>query len=141
MLALGLANTVGVVLFATLYAVAGAKVLSQAAFLGCLAVLFPLVTFLWAWTERRHRGLEMLARLGRAAAGLVIPGLAIPALVLMPLFWLDTQLPPEAGVHRLLAPVMALLLISLVLVALTNVIGAVAIGARAVIGRGRRPRI
>jgi hypothetical protein len=141
MLALGLANTVGLVLFATLYAVAGANFLSQAAFLWCLAVLFALVTFLWAWTERRHRGLEMLARLGRAAAGFLIAGFAIPVFVLMPLFWLDTQLPREAGLNRLLGPVMALLLISLVLVALTNVIGVVAIGASAVLGRGRRARI
>jgi uncharacterized iron-regulated membrane protein len=137
MLALASANAVGVVLFAALYAVAGAGFLSQPAFLVCLGVLFVLVTALWTWTERRHRHLEVLARVGRAAIGLVVVVIGAPVVVLMPLFWLDTQIPPEAGLRPLMAPLMVLMLISLVLVALVNLIGVAAASALAVRDRSR----
>jgi hypothetical protein len=139
-LALAAANTVGVVLFGVLYAVAGANLMPQPVFLACLLVLLILVTTMWVRTEARHRRLELLSRAGRAAGGLVLVILAIPILVLMPLFWLDTQLPPKAGLRPLLAPIMTLTLLSLVLTALTNVLGSVAIVARAVFGkRDARP--
>ena len=138
MLALGAANATGVVLFGTLYAVAGASVLSQSAFLACLAVLIVLVTALWVRTEARHRHLDALARIGRAAAGLVLVVIVTPTVLLMPLFWLDTQLPREAGLNAMLAPVMAIMLIALTLVGVTNVLGGVAIGVRAIVTRGRR---
>lgn len=137
MLALGGANAVGVVLFGTLYAVAGAQLVSQTAFLACLALLFGLVTVLWVRTERRHERLDPLARIGRAAAGLVAVLIVMPVVVLMPLFWLDTQIPPEAGLNPMLAPVMTLVLIALVLVGLTNVVGGVAV---AILALGRRFR-
>jgi phosphatidylglycerophosphate synthase len=133
--ALAAANTVGVVLFGALYAVAGAELMSQAVFLACLLVLFVLVTTVWIRTEARHRQLEPLRRAGRAAGALVLAIIAIPILVLMPLFWLDTQIPPEAGLRRLLAPIMTLTLLSLVLTALTNLTGLVVIVARALLGR------
>jgi hypothetical protein len=141
MLALTAANLVGVVLFAMVYAVSGAGYLSQAAFLACLVVLFALVTALWVRTEARHRALHPLQRLGRVAFGLVAVAIATPGLALMPLFWLESRLPPEAGLQRVLAPTMAVLLITLVLVTLVNVIGgAVAVG-RTLTGRRRlRPR-
>jgi hypothetical protein len=126
MLALGAANAVGVVLFGVLYAVAGAGFLSQRTFLLCLGALFLLVTVVWTQTERRHRRLDGLARIGRAAAGLLSVVLATPMLVLMPMFWLDTQLPEDAGLRRILAPTMAVVLVSVVLVVLTNIVGAIA---------------
>jgi len=136
-LALATANAVGVTLFGLLYAVAAANFMPQAAFLTCLVVLFTMVTAMWVRAEARHWRLETLSRVGRAAGGLVLVIIAIPIFILMPLFWLDTQLPPEAGLRRLLAPIMTLVLFSLVLVALANVVGSVIIVARALLGGGR----
>jgi hypothetical protein len=138
MLALAGANGVGVVLFGVLYVTAGLDMLSQAAFLGCLAVLIALVTALWVRTESRHRALGFVRRVGRAAFGLAAVVLVTPPLVLMPVFWLDSILPPEAGAAWLPGRVMVVVFIALGLVALTNVVGVLAI----VVGtlRGRRPR-
>ena len=137
MFALAATNAVSVLLFGTLYAVAGAGRLSHGAFLACLGVLFALVTALWVRVEGRHRAFEPLRRLGRVAAGLMAIVLGTPMLVLMPLFWLDTQLPPEAGLNRLLAPIMTLVLISLVLVVLVNAAGAAVAAGLAVANRPR----
>jgi hypothetical protein len=139
-LALATANAVGVTLFGLLYALAGANFMPQSAFLTCLIVLFAIVTAMWVRAEGRHRRLETLRRVGRAAGGLVLVIIAIPICVLMPLFWLDTQLPPEAGLRRLLAPIMTLVLFSLVLMALANAVGSVVIVARALLGGARLRR-
>ena len=138
MLALAAANFVGVVLFAAVYAAAGARWLSQTAFVACLLVLFVLVTGLWVRTEGRHRRLDPVRRLGRAGVGLVTVGIGVPALALLPLAKLETVLPPEAGLDRVTSPVMALLLVSLVLVVLVNLVGAAVIAGRAVAGRAAR---
>ena len=135
MLALASANAVGVVLFGTLYAVAGARVLSQGAFLACLIVLFALMTALWVRTEARHRALQPLRRVGRIVVGLVIVLVVTPAAVLMPLLWLDEQLPREVGLHAARGGVMALLLITLVLVVLVNVVGCIVVTGRAALAR------
>lgn len=141
-LALAAANFVGVVLFAAVYAAAGARWLSQMAFVACLLVLFVLVTALWVRTEARHRRLDPVRRLGRAAVGLVAVVISFPMLTLLPLAKLETVLPPEAGLDRVTTPVMALLLVSLALVVLVNVAGAAVIAGRAVAGRaGRRSPI
>ena len=103
-------------------------------------VLFGVVTSLWVRTEARHRDLEPLRRLGRGAFGLVAVLVGTPALVLMPLFWLDGQLPPEAGLNRLLGPAMAILLSALLLVVLANLIGALIVAGGAVIRSGDRGR-
>ena len=137
MLALTLTNAVGVVLFGVLYAVAGARLMPQPAFLVCLAVIFTLVTVLWVRVEARHRDLEALGRLARAAGALVLVVIATPVAVLMPAFWFDSQLPAEAGFTRFLGPLMSLLLISLVLVAAVNVVGGGVAIARGL--RGWRP--
>ena len=140
MLALAAANVVGAVLFGALYVVGGADLMSQPVFLACLLVVFVVVSTMWVRTEGRHQGLNPLRRGGRAAGGLALAIVAIPVLVLMPLFWLDTQLPPEAGLRRLLAPIMTVTLLSLVLTALTNIIGAAVVVARTVVGvRAARP--
>jgi hypothetical protein len=137
MFALAATNVVAAVLFGTLYAVAGAGKLSQAGFLACLALLFALMTVLWVRVEGRHRALEPVRRLGRVAIGFGAVALAVPIVVLMPIFWLDTALPPEAGLNRLLAPIMTLVLIALVLVALVNVVGGVLAAGSALTGRWR----
>ena len=140
MLALAAANFVGIILFAAVYAAAGVRWLSQPAFVACLVVIFVLVTALWVRTEARHRHLDSLRRLGRGVIGLLLIGLGVPALVLLPLSKLDALLPPEAGLNRVTAPTMAILLVSLALVVLVNVIGTSAIAARAVAERlARRP--
>jgi hypothetical protein len=140
MLGLAAANVVGVVLFGTLYALAGARRLSQAAFGACLIVLFALVTALWVRTEARHRGLNAARRFGRAGLALVAVIVIAPAAVLMPVFWLESVLPPETGAGAMPAPVMTILLISLVLVVLANLVGSAIIAGRVVLHpRGERP--
>jgi len=140
MFGLALTNAVGVMLFGALYSVAGAGRLSQEGFLACLGVLFALVTCLWLRAEGRHRALEPLRRVGRVALGLVAVVIAAPVLVLMPLFWLDTRLPPEVGLNRLLAPIMTLVLVSLVLVVLVNVAGSLVAITAALANRRRLTR-
>jgi phosphatidylglycerophosphate synthase len=143
MLALAAANFVGVVLFAAVYAAAGAHWLSQTAFIVCLFVLFALVSALWVRTEARHRDLEPLRRVGRIAIGLTIVVIGVPALVLLPLSKLETMLPPEAGIDRVMAPAMVLLIVALALITLVNVVGSVVIAGRAIAARPVRqpPRI
>ena len=140
MLALILADVVGVVLFGTLYAVAGAGWLAQAGFVPCLIVFFVLVTAIWVRTEARHRDRDGLARFGRAAFGLAAVLVGTPIMILMPLFWLDTQLPPETGVRAALAPIMTLVLVSLVLVTLSNLVGGMVVAGRALAGWSRASR-
>jgi hypothetical protein len=134
-LALAATNAVGVVLFAAVYAVGGARLLPQMTFLGCLGIIFLIVATLWVWVERRHRALDPLARLGRAVGALVIVLLAVPALALMPVFWLDTQLPEAVGFRRYLGPLMMLTLVSLVLVVCANATGALILVGRALLGQ------
>jgi hypothetical protein len=139
MLALAAADAVSVVLFGTLYAVAGARVLPQVAFVACLAVLFLLMTALWVRTEARHRRLTPVRRLGRVVIGLLIVLVATPVIVLGPLFWLAEQLPAETGLHAAQAGIMALVLITLVLVVFVNVAGLLVAVIRSVLG-GRAVR-
>ena len=135
MLALGATNVVGAILFVAVYATAGAHLMSQAAFVACLFVIFALVTALWIRVEARHRDLGFVRRFGRAAAGLVIVVFVVPGVVLMPAFWLDTVLPSEAGFTRYLGPIMTLVLIALALVIVVNVVGALVAVARAALRR------
>lgn len=137
MLALGTTNVVGAVLFGAVYATAGARLLSQGAFLACLGVIFVLVTALWIRVEARHRDLGFVRRFGRVAAGLVIGMLVVPMLVLVPAFWLESQLPAEAGFTRFLGPLMTIVLIALVLVLVANAVGGVFALIRAAVMRPR----
>jgi hypothetical protein len=136
-LALAAANLVGLLLFATLYIVAGARYLPQRAFLACLVILFVMATGLWLRVEARHRGLDPLRRLRRLTGGLVIVLIGAPALLLMPVFWLESVLPEEAGMRPVLAPLMSVMLISLALTVAVNVVGALAAGAHAAVRRIR----
>lgn len=137
MLALASANAVSVILFGTLYIVAGLHYLSQEAFLVCLVLLFVLITVLWVRVEARHRGLEPVQRLGRVAVGLVLVVIAVPIAVLMPVFSLDEQLPIEVGLHVQRGPIMALIFIALFLTLVVNVLGGIAIAVRAAVARSR----
>lgn len=138
MLALIGANAVAVLLFGTLYVVAGADWLSQGAFLACLVVLFALVTALWLRAERAQGGQrDPLARFGRIAFSLLVVVLATPSLVLMPVFWLESQLPAEAGLKPAVRGIMIVVLIALTLTVLVNLVGGVAVAVRGLIGRNR----
>jgi hypothetical protein len=136
-LVLAAANLLGVTLFGTLYVVAGLRYMSQAAFLACLAVLFAVVTALWLRVEAHHQHLRPARRFGSVAAGLVAVVIVVPIAVLVPVFWLDAQLPVEAGLHSRLGAVMVVVLIALVLILLVNVAGGVVIALRFVLARGR----
>ena len=137
MLALIAANAGGVILFAMLYAVAGARWLPQRAFLVCLVVVFTIVTSFWVRVESAQgHGREALARFGRVAFALLVVVFAMPSLALMPVFWLDAQLPAEAGFQPMIGPIMALVLIALALTVLVNVVGGAVTVVRGL--RGRR---
>jgi hypothetical protein len=98
------------------------------------------VTALWVHVEQRSRALEPLRRVGRVAMGLLAVVIGLPVAVLMPMFWLESQLPLEAVPSLNLGPVMALLLVALVLVLAVNGVGAVAAVALAVTRRWRAGR-
>lgn len=55
----------------------------------------------------------------------------------MPAFWLNTQLPEEVGFTRYLAPLMTLVLISLMFMVLVNVVGAIVVAGKGVFVRSR----
>jgi len=143
-LALAGINAVGAVLFALVYALAGTRLLSQGAFWVALVVLFVAVTAVWVRGER-HRGpsRDLLSRAGRIVVGLALPVIAVPGLILMPLFFLHDQLPPEARVADIIGPVMFLLLTSLALMVLANVAGVAFMAGSAflsrLMGRPSRP--
>ena len=134
MLALAAANVVGVVLFGAVYAAAGARLMPQAAFALCLLVMFALVTSLWVRVEARHRSLAPVRRIGRAAAGLALVLIAVPVMILSPVFWLDRQLPADADFTRYVGPIMTIVLIALALVVLTNVAGLLVACVRGLLG-------
>jgi len=136
-LALAATDAVGLVLFGTLYAAAGAGLIPSTPFRLCLVLLFGLVTALWVRAEARHRALGALARIGRAALGLVVVVLAAPVVVLMPIFWLDAQLPEEAGLRPVVGGIMTVVLVALALVALVNALGGLVAGVRALARAGR----
>jgi hypothetical protein len=88
--------------------------------------------------EDRSRALDPMARIGRGAIGLLAVVIGLPIVVLMPLFWLESQLPVEAVPALHLGPVMALLLVALVLVVAVNLLGGLAAVALAIGRRWRR---
>lgn len=137
MLVLAGANVVSVVLLGTLCLLWLTGRVAAPAFVPCLVVIFVLATALWVRTERRHRTLEPLRRVGRIAIGLVVVLAATPMVVLTPLFWLEQQLPAEADFTSALSPVMAAVFLALVFAILVNAAGGVVIGARALV-RARR---
>jgi hypothetical protein len=127
MLALAGINALGLALFVGVYAGAALRWLSHGAFLAALVMLLGAVTALWVRVEGRGAGVRgPLERIGRAAIALLLVVALGPIAVLMPLFALDTQLPPEARLTHLISRTMVLLLVSIALVTLCNVGGALA---------------
>lgn len=142
MLALAAVNVLGAVVFAGLYAASAAAEVSSGALLGGLLLLaFAGVTAIWVRVEQRSRGLDPFRRVGRGAIGLLIVLIGLPALVLMPLFWLESQLPPEAVPALHLGPIMALLLVGLALTVAVNAAGAVVSVALGMRRRWRASRV
>ncbi len=137
MLALAAVNLLGTVVFAGLYAASAAAEVSSAAFLGGLLLAFAGVTAIWVRVEHRSGGLDPFRRVGRGTIGLLMVLIGLPALVLTPLFWLESQLPLEAVPALHLGSVMALLLVALAVTVAVNAIGAVVSVA---LGVGRRWR-
>jgi hypothetical protein len=141
MLVIAGVDTLGAVLFAAVYALGGARLLSPAAFPAALAVSFVGVTAFWVHIERsRGPRRDLPSRATRIVVGLAVAVGVTPALVLMPLFYLRDQLPREAGVGDVLGPVMFLVLVSLALTVLANAAGAAFMTAQALCRRFGRPR-
>jgi hypothetical protein len=137
-LALAAVNVLGAVVFAGLYAVAGRWPVSPVAMAIGLSLVFAGMTALWVNVEQRSRALDPWRRIGRVAIGVVAVVIGLPVTVLMPLFWLESQLPLEAVPALHLGPVMALLLVALVLVVAVNLLGGLAAVALAIGRRWRR---
>lgn len=134
MLVLGALNAIGIATFGLIYAAAGKRMLTQGAFLAGLAVCFVTLTVLWVRAERsRGPARDVLSRAGRIGAGLILAAIAVPGVVLMPLFFINEYVPPEAGIAAILGPVMFILLTSLALVAMVNIAGVLALGASAIL--------
>jgi hypothetical protein len=136
MLALIAIDLIGTLAFATLYAAGASTFLAQRSFLLSLLALFLLLSVLWFRVERWQNGsLEMVRRVGRAAFGLLAAIAVAIVAVLLPLFWLEARLPPEAGMTRLSALAMASLLFAFVHLALVHVVCSLVIVAAAVAKR------
>lgn len=140
MLALAAVNVLGAVVFAGLYAASAAAQLSPGAFLAALTLVFVGVTAIWVRVERRSRALDPLLRVGRGAMGLLAVVIGLPVVVLMPLFWLEGQLPLEVVPALHLGPVMALLLVAVALVVAVNTAGAIVAVALGIACRWRAGR-
>ena len=136
MLVLGALNAIGDrATFGLIYAAAAKRLLTQGAFLAGLVVCFVGLTALWVRTERsRGPARDALSRAGRIAAGLVLAAMAVPGVILMPLFFINEYVPPEAGRGRdpgprdVHSPRLACALIALV-----NVAGVLALGVSAIL--------
>ncbi len=141
MLRLAGTNALAIMTFALIYAAGGSRWLTQGGFLASLAVFFVSLTALWVYVERTRPGArDVLSRIGRGVLALVAVVIALPALVLAPLFALQEILPPDAGFADVVRPVMVLLLLALVLVIAMNVAGTVVLvvsGLRSWLSRDR----
>lgn len=140
MLALIGVDALGGALFAGAHAAGAQGMLLPNALLAVLLAGFVAETALWMRVEAapgKQGGL--LGRLGRMAAAFVVVAIALPGLVLMPLFALQQQLPSTAGIEAVIAPAMVILLKALTLVALVNVAGIAFLAGSAVVRR-LRPR-
>ena len=140
MLALAAANVFGAVAFAGVYAAGSRLRDAPAAFVVAVLLAFVGVTALWVYFEQRSGALEVISRIGRGVIALLMAVIGLPMVVLMPLFWLESQLPPEAVPALHLGSVMALLLVSLALVVATNIAGALVATGLGILRRWRAGR-
>jgi hypothetical protein len=139
-LALAAVNVLGAVVFAGLYAAAARAQFAPVVPTIGLLLVFAGMTALWVRTEQRSRMLDPFTRVGRGALGLLAVVIGLPIVVLMPMFWLESQLPLEAVPALNLGPVMALLLVAIGLVVAMNGVGAVTTMALTVTRRWRAGR-
>ena len=138
MLRLAAIDVFAILVFGAIYTAGAVRLLSQAAFLAALALGFAGAIALWVRTERAPvRTADPIARLGRGIAGLLLAVIGVPGAVLTPLFALQAQLPPEAGLDDVIARVMVLLLPCVALAVAMNLVGACVIAATALVGRRR----
>ena len=137
-MALVAVNVLAAVVFAGLYAASGAGRLPSPVFMVVLPVVFVAATAVWVRVEDRSRARDLFSRIGRVVMGLLAVVIGLPIVVLMPLFWLESQLPPEAVPALHLGPLMALLFLALVLVVAVNLVGALTAVAVALARRWRR---
>ena len=140
MLALAAANVFGAVAFAGVYAAGSRLRDAPAVFMAAVLLAFVGVTALWVYVEQWSRALEVIRRIGRGVIALLMVLIGLPMVVLMPLFWLESQLPPEAVPALHLGSVMALLLVSLALVVATNIAGALVATGLGILRRWRAGR-
>ena len=141
MLRLAGTNALAMLVFGVIYAAAGARWLTQGAFLASLTVFFISVTAFWVHVERSRPGArDVLSRIGRGVLALLIVAVGLPALVLAPLFAIQETLPADAGFADVVRPVMVLLLLALVLVVAVNIAGLVVLAVSGLTSRLRRGR-
>lgn len=140
MLTLAAVNVFGAVAFAGVYAAGSRLRDAPAVFIVAVALAFVGVTALWVYVEQRPRALEAIRRIGRGVIALLMVVIGLPMIVLMPLFWLESQLPPEAIPALHLGSVMALLLVSVSLVVATNIAGALVATGLGILRRWRAGR-
>jgi len=134
MLTLAGINACGAAAFGLAYLLAGARLLPRSGFWAALGVLLVACTVLWVRAERRQGpSRDVLSRLGRVVAGVVLPIIAAPTVVLMPLFFVQERLPREAGMGDIIGRVMFLLLASLALMILVNVAGVTFLTCQAIV--------
>jgi hypothetical protein len=125
---LGLIGTDALValVFASLYAGAGTRWMTQGAFLAGLVVFFVASIALWVRVEQTgSAGRDVITRIGRGSFALVVIVVGLPALVLAPLVGLQASLPPASGFADVVRPAMVLLLISLLWTVAVNMVGGI----------------
>jgi hypothetical protein len=141
MMPLGAMNVVAVLAFAAVYVIGARRWLSEAGFVAAMAIVFVAFTGAWVRVEAaQHAGLDAVQRIGRTAfVGVAVAAGTIVA-ILLPLFWLEDRLPPEAGIGRASARTMAVVLFALVHLALLHVAAGAVVVAAALVRRlrGRR---
>lgn len=138
MLALAAINVASVIAFGAVYGAAAGRLVSEGAFPIALVVVFGAAAALWVRTEQAGaRGRDAVSRLGRIVFALLVTFFAVPAGVLAPLFALQSQLPPEAGIEGTISRVMVLLLASIALLGLMNLAGGCFIAGSAALRRWR----
>ena len=129
MIALAGIDALAMLGFGTVYAAAGTRLLGEAAFGTALLLVFLAATALWLRIERLYgAGRRLLGRAVRVVGAFLLCAIAVPALVLMVLFFFREHAPPEVGLEHVIAPAMFLLLASLALTATVNLAGIVCAG-------------
>ncbi len=132
-------DLIGAFFFAGIYWAGASRKIPEAIFLPLLVLLFAGVTRFWVRTESREgSGLALPRRAGRIALGLVASLIAVPVVVLTPLFAITNRLPPGTPLEGLVSRTMALLLIALALMVLMNLAGS-AVLVLSVFRKQRKP--